>query len=240
MSELNRVVLSFCIPTYNRVESIVKSVSAILSIPDKDIEIVVLDNGSTDDTLNSLRLIKDKRLVIYENKENKGALFNMVNVLNKGTGLFLVYLTDQDAVDSGEIARFKNFLLSQKGLAAGYCKFNSNSKIDFELFSKGYEAVRKIGYLGRHPTGYFFNRKMMRVTNHIDRFSDYNFVDLFPLEFVLSELAEMGFGAIYHRPIFIPETGKKVETTKSATTIGSSKNAFFSPKSRLKMALNFS
>jgi hypothetical protein len=41
----------------------------------------------------------------------------MVNVLNKGKGLFLVYLTDQDAINSKEIAKFKNFLLEQKKLA---------------------------------------------------------------------------------------------------------------------------
>jgi glycosyltransferase involved in cell wall biosynthesis len=239
MSMLNRPSLSFCIPTYNRVESVIRSVTAILSIPDKDIEIVVLDNGSTDNTLDSLRLIRDERLIVYENGKNKGALYNMVNVLNKGKGLFLVYLTDQDAINSKEIAKFKNFLLDQKRLAGGYCEFNSKSKIDFELFDKGYEAIRKIGYLSRHPTGYFFNRKMMKAVNYIDKFSDYSFVDLFPLEFVLAELGEVGKGGVYYRPIFTPETGKKVETTKSATTRGSSKNAFFSPKARLKMALNF-
>lgn len=235
----NHINLSFCIPTYNKVERVMESISAILSNPSTDIEVVVLDNGSTDNTLESLKAIKDKRLIIYENGENKGALFNMVNVLDKGSGKFLVYLTDQDSVNPIEINNFKDFLLGQNNLAGGYCRFNSNEIIDFEIFNQGYDAVCNIGYLGRHPTGYFFNRSMMKTIKHVDRFSDYSFVDLFPLEFVFAELGMLGNGAVYHRAIFKPETGKRVGESKSSTTKGQSSRAFFSPDSRLKMTLNY-
>ena len=124
-------------------------------------------------------------------------------------------------------------------LAGGYCAFNSEKEIECEIFKKGYQAIKKIAYQGRHPTGYFFNNSLLKSIKLIERFSDYEFVDLFPLEFVFAELCSMGNGAVYHQRIFTPETGEMVVKHKSSTTNGVSKKAFFSPESRLKLAINY-
>lgn len=232
--------LSFCIPTYNRAQSVYRLVTDILSCTDPDIEVVVLDNGSTDDTVNVLQKITDSRLSVFSNGVNRGALYNMVHVLNKGRGEYIVYSTDQDYVDRTKITAFKSFLLRQSGLACGFCTFDGPSSIEYELFPKGFQALKNIAYKGRHPTGYFFNNRLLQSVNIVERFSDYDFVDLFPLEFVFAELSLMGDGAIYHRPIFTPETGSNVVKHKSSTTNGKSKLAFFSPEARLKMAVNYS
>jgi len=236
----NNITLSFCIPTYNRSRSLYRSVTDILRQDDSDIEVVVLDNGSIDNTLNKLRTIKDNRLSIYSNGVNKGALYNMVHVLEKGKGKFLVYLTDQDYVDYKEIAAFKQFFLNYPNIAGGFCAFEPISNNDFELYSKGYRAVKKIAYKGRHPTGYFFNNIFLNSIKLVERFSDYNVVDLFPLEFAFAEICLMGEGAIYNKPIFKPETrGKAVRTHKSSTTNGNTENAFFLPNARLKLLINY-
>jgi len=237
---MNHIDLSFCIPTYNRAESVHRLVTTILTCTDPNIEVVVLDNGSPDATLDALRTIKDERLVVYSNGENKGALFNMVNVLNKGRGKFLVYSTDQDHIDSTKIDEFKTFLLRNPSVAGGYCVFDSPTGERCEIFPKGYQAVKNIAYQGRHPTGYFFNNDLLKTIKLVERFSDYEFVDLFPLEFAFAELCLLGDGAIYRRPIFRPETGQiTVAKHKSSTTNGKSKKAFFSPETRLKLAIGY-
>lgn len=236
---MDNIGLCFCIPTYNRVQSVYRLVTDILACRDASIQVVVLDNGSTDNTLSVLQGINDSRLFVYTNGENKGALYNMVHVLNKGMGEYLVYSTDQDYVDSNKITEFKAFLLQQPDLACGFCTFDSVSTVEYELFPAGYRAIKNIAYKGRHPTGYFFNNKLLKSINITERFSDYDVVDLFPLEFVFAELCLKGNGAIYHRPIFTPETGVSVVNHKSSTTDGKSKKAFFSPEARLKLAVNY-
>jgi len=236
---MNSIELSFCIPTYNREQTVFRLVTDILKCTDSSIEVVVLDNGSTDDTLSKLKTIKDSRLLIYSNGENKGALFNMVNVLNKGRGKFLVYSTDQDHIDFTKIGEFKKFLLQQENLAGGFCAFGSEGTINYEIIPQGYQAVSKIAYQGRHPTGYFFNNNLLKSIKLVERFSDYNFVDLFPLEFSFAEICLMGDGAIFYQSIFIPETGAIVVKHKSSTTNGKSKKAFFTPEARLKLAVNY-
>jgi glycosyltransferase involved in cell wall biosynthesis len=233
-------LLTFCIPTYNRAASVHRLVTSILANPDGDIQIVVLDNGSTDDTLALLSEVMDPRLEVRSNGTNRGALFNMVNVLSHGTGRYLVYTTDQDRTNVEMIPAFKVFLRSHPDVSCGYCVFESQAGQADEFFAKGYDAVRALAYTGRHPTGYFFRNADLRSIRLVERFSDIDVVDLFPLEFAFAEIGLMGEGAIYHGRLFSPNTGSEVVTHKSSTTNGASKNAFFAPTAKLKMAISFS
>lgn len=233
------IELSFCIPTYNKSSSVVRLVLSILSHSDPKIEVVVLDNGSTDDTLKALGKIDDYRLSVYTNGENKGALFNMVNVLSKAKGEFLVYSTDQDYVDPLCINEFKMELLNSN-ISCGYCVLSPKAKLDNEIYLKGFDAVVNMGYLGNHPSGHFFNKKMLDTTNYLKRFSNQDFVNLFPFEFIFSELSFMGSVMIYKKELFSAEQNpSSVARRKSATTKGTSSNAFFNPKQRLKMTINY-
>ncbi len=235
----NNFKLSFCIPTYNNAKSVYRLVSDILSFDKPDIEVVVLDNGSSDDTLLILKPIIDNRLSVYSNDVNKGALFNMMNVLDKGTGDYLVYCTDHDHININKIEDFLAFFQTNPGLSFGYCEYKQDIFKRHTIYNKGYDSLKNMAYKTRHPTGFFFKKEYWKAIESVKRFSDYNFVDLFPLEFVFSELSLCGKGAIYKDNIFSPETGDRVVKHKSATTKGYSKTAFFAPECRLKLALSF-
>ena len=59
------------IPTFNRAEFIKRAVDSVLMQAFKDYEIIVVDDGSTDETLEILRDIKDKRIKIVA-QSNRG------------------------------------------------------------------------------------------------------------------------------------------------------------------------
>jgi glycosyltransferase involved in cell wall biosynthesis len=235
---MHSIELSFCIPTFNRCTSAVRLVTDILKYVGSDIEVVVLDNGSMDGTYEFLQSIDDERLSVHTNGENKGALFNMVNVLNLAKGKFLVYTTDQDHIDFQQIGAFKQFFMKNPNLAAGYCLYSSQDSIYF--YPKGFSAIKSIAFQSRHPTGYFFRNEFLQKIDFVRRFSNYEFVDLFPLDFAFADLCLMGAGAVYGRPLFRPENGEAVVKNKSSTTNGKKNTAFFSPSSRLKLAVNYS
>lgn len=235
----HRIELSFCIPTFNRVQSVKKLVLDILSTKDQDIEVVVLDNGSTDDTLSVLNAINDKRLSVYCNGENKGSLFNIVNVVTKGRGRFVIFTTDKDHIDPTRINDFRLFLLQNIDLACGYCELNSVSEREPDIIEHGYKAIKEIAYQGLHPTGYFFNQSYLKSIEIVKRFSDHNYVGLFPFEFVLAELCLINNGAIYHKPLFTTETTAMAAKQKSFSIDGRVKGAYFTPESRLKQAINY-
>lgn len=236
---MSEITLSFCIPTYNRSEIVFKNISNILCCPDPDIEVVVLDNGSTDNTLNLLETITDNRLSIYTNGSNRGFLYNVLHVLDKGKGNYLIFSTDKDTFSAEKISQFKDFLLGQSGLAGGFCEFNSKSPKTFDLFPAGFSAVREIAHQARHPTGFFFKNKLLKKVKIIENYSDSKYVDLFPLDFVFGKLCLLGQGAIYYPDFIQLETGAMAAKVKSFETNGIEKEAFFSPASRLRMAINF-
>ena len=233
-------ILTFCIPTFNNSNSLSRLVNQILINKNDLIEIVVLDNGSTDGTLQQISTIVDNRLKIYTNGDNKGALYNMVNVLNKGNGDFLIYITDHDHIVLEGIDYFIEFLINNSSVACGYCEYNiKNINKKFQIFPIGLPSISKLAYITRHPTGYFFNRRLLKSINFLEKFSNFNYVDLFPLEFVFAELCILGSGAIYNCNFVFPETGDRVIEHKSATTDGNLSSAFFSPQTRLKLVINF-
>jgi glycosyltransferase involved in cell wall biosynthesis len=70
---MNRTpIVSVIIPTYNRESTIVRSVNSVLQQTYKNIEVIIVDDGSSDNTINVLNDIKDERLKVIQCKENQG------------------------------------------------------------------------------------------------------------------------------------------------------------------------
>ncbi|WP_272152050.1 glycosyltransferase family 2 protein [Tenacibaculum aiptasiae] len=65
-------LISVVIPTYNRADIISKSIESVLNQTYRNIELIIVDDGSTDDTVKNLREIKDKRLRIVQLEKNSG------------------------------------------------------------------------------------------------------------------------------------------------------------------------
>jgi glycosyltransferase involved in cell wall biosynthesis len=236
---MNKPFLSICIPTYNRVNALEKLVLRILECAAVDIEVVVLDNGSSDQTITQLSAIPDQRLSIHSNGTNRGVLFNVVNVLLKARGAYCMLLLDKDHIDPSQIIAFRAFLARER-VACGFCEYGPPSGQAPEVLTKGFETLRRVAYVCHHPTGYFFDTSLLQQLETTTRFIDYDLVGHFPFEFIFAELALRGRGAIYHAPLVSPETLVAAGANKSFGTNASKEDAFFSPNGRLKMAINFS
>jgi glycosyltransferase involved in cell wall biosynthesis len=232
-------LLSFCIPTYNRAQSVLPLVRRVLQSPSIEFEVVVSDNGSTDDTLARLEAIKDPRLVVLQNKTNRGALFNQVNVLVQGRGTYSALLLDKDSVDPALIPSLLDFLRRESPFT-GYCEYHRPVGSPPLVFQKGSDALRGMAYSCHHPSGYFFRRSYLQDIRSVDRFSDHGAVGNFPFEFMQAELALRGPAAIFQEPVFIPETLEAARAIKSFTINGTKEDAFFLPKGRLNTAVRFS
>ena len=94
---MSDVLLSICIPTFNRAQIVYECVKDCLSYQTEQIEVVVNDNCSTDDTCKLLSEIKDERFHYYCNDTNIG-YSNLVVALTKGHGKYCLLLSDEDAI----------------------------------------------------------------------------------------------------------------------------------------------
>lgn len=90
--------VSICIPVYNREEMIKSALDSCVNQTYRDIEIVVVDNKSTDSTFSvALDYAKrDERIKVYQNSENIGGLRNFYESVLKSTGEYVVLLGSDD------------------------------------------------------------------------------------------------------------------------------------------------
>lgn len=100
--ENGNIVVSFCIPTYNRVNFVLDCIEHIQKIDSKFIEIIVVDNNSSDDTEEKIKEILeyDSRVKYYKNYENIGQSRNIIRVLSLAKGKYLYLTSDEDLVNS--------------------------------------------------------------------------------------------------------------------------------------------
>lgn len=229
--------ISFCIPTYNRVGHLLLLVNQILSSEYKDLEVVVQDNNSTDSTMLDLRNINDDRLTIFSNSENRGSLFNMVDVLHKGKGDFLFFLTDKDYIFTSEISIFIDFLNHHNNIAAGYC--SSIKETGYQIYEPGLDALRHLAYIGNHPSGYFFKRDIFNAMDFKAKYTNFDVVELFPFEFMLADIASSSSVAIYKNNMVGHEKKEDAEKIKSHTINGNDPKAYFNPSSRIRMSIRY-
>jgi glycosyltransferase involved in cell wall biosynthesis len=89
-------LVSVVIPSYNHAAYLKQAVESVLAQTYKNFELIVIDDGSTDASLNYLRTVKDARFILVE-QANAGAH----NAINKGLeiakGQYLAILNSDDA-----------------------------------------------------------------------------------------------------------------------------------------------
>lgn len=94
MNEKVSVIMS----VYNSEQTLVNSIESIINQTYSNLEILICDDCSTDDSLKILETYEsqDKRIQIIKNKENIGLTKSLNKLINKATGK---YIARQDADD---------------------------------------------------------------------------------------------------------------------------------------------
>lgn len=90
-------MVSVCMATYNGAKYIRSQILSILSMLSEDDEIIVSDDGSTDNTIEILESVGDPRIKIYHNSGHHGVNGNFENSLRNAAG-DVIFLSDQDDI----------------------------------------------------------------------------------------------------------------------------------------------
>ncbi len=104
------------IPTIDRSKLAMRAVQSALAQTYRDIEAIVSDDASTDDTLARVREIQDSRLVVFEQKQRLGLVGNFDFCLRHASGEFFLLLGDDDVLLPTAIERLIGPFTNQTGL----------------------------------------------------------------------------------------------------------------------------
>lgn len=89
-------LVSICIPIYNAEKTVVSALRSILKQTYQNLEILIVDNASTDDTLAFLKQFKDPRIKIYKNSKNIGAEKNWSRSIELTRGKYIAIFHADD------------------------------------------------------------------------------------------------------------------------------------------------
>ena len=100
-------LVSVIIPTYNRANIINKSIDSVLNQTYSNLELIIIDDGSHDNTEEVIKNYDDKRLKYYKLEENKGMCFarNYGTNLSKGH-----YIAIHDSDDLWKIDKLEKHI----------------------------------------------------------------------------------------------------------------------------------
>lgn len=98
--------VSVIIPSYNHEKYIAEAIQSILDQTYQDFEIIITDDGSTDNTVEVIKTFQDSRIRLYCFNENQGAVAAANHCIQKAKGDFIALLNSDDVF-------FKNKLEKQ-------------------------------------------------------------------------------------------------------------------------------
>lgn len=153
-------MISIVIPLYNKQDAICESVESALSQTIADIEVIVVDDGSTDNSLDILSNFSDKRLRIIH-KNNGGVSSARNHGINNAKGEWILFLDADDIL-------LPNCLEILYGLINRYSTIAASANFYIESQGRRKIALHKFKEAGEveHPFwGWMTNLFLPRTGN---------------------------------------------------------------------------
>lgn len=91
------MLVSVIIPTFNRASTIIRAVDSVLAQSYQDFELIIVDDGSTDNTKELLAQYIQENKVIYLYQENGGVSKARNYAVSKAKGQWISFLDSDDA-----------------------------------------------------------------------------------------------------------------------------------------------
>jgi glycosyltransferase involved in cell wall biosynthesis len=110
-------LVSICIPTYNRAEMVGDAIQSALAQTYPAIEVLVVDNASTDETPEVVASLADPRLRFVRNEKNLGLFGNFNRCIALARGSLIHILHSDDTIPPGFTRACVDVLLAHPGVA---------------------------------------------------------------------------------------------------------------------------
>lgn len=160
---MTKPILSICIPTYNRGRFAYDAAMHVLSAyKGDDIEVVISNNCSEDNTEELISQINDPRLSYYANEENLGAAYNTHLTFLRAKGKFAYLTSDEDDININQISYLISYFKENPDTAifigGGNLKYTKKRFPD-AVYTEPFDALMAIAFQTRYMTGLILNQE---------------------------------------------------------------------------------
>lgn len=113
------MMVSVIIPTYNRAKTIKKSIDSVLFQTYDDWELIIVDDGSTDETKELISSYKDSRIKYYSYESNKGVVYARNYGMKMANGNYIAFQDSDDIWHNDKLE--KQIKAMEDNYSAGFC-----------------------------------------------------------------------------------------------------------------------
>lgn len=171
---MHNIKISVIMSFFNSENYLLDSINSILEQTHSNFELILLNDGSTDNSKNIVEKFNDTRIIRLENKKNLGVAKSFNKLIMKATGKYIAFMDSDDISEKNRIKEQLEFLENNKidmcGTAAQQFGNFKNKKL--EVF-KNFKDLKTLMIIG-NP---IINSTVMIKTSVIKKLKcDENFI----------------------------------------------------------------
>ncbi len=222
----NQPLVSVCIPSYNNADYISETIDCILNQTYQNLELVICDDHSKDNTVEVIKSYTDPRVKLFINEKNLGMSGNWNNCLNHCTGEFIKLICADDMLAKDSIEKEVTALINNPNalLAESDTQFSDlqgNTKGSYTRYKKAGlvdgKVIARAGLFSRNLFGAPLNNTFRAsVLEKVHGF-DPSFKYILDYDFWVS-IACLGDVYIIHEPLNYFRLRNDSNTGKVLTT----------------------
>jgi len=103
-------LISIILPVFNSGSYLEQAISSLLHQSFTDFEILVINDGSTDDSEHVILSFRDERIIYINNEENKGLVFSLNRGIELAKGRYIARMDADDIAEEKRLESQFNFL----------------------------------------------------------------------------------------------------------------------------------
>lgn len=124
---MKREKVSVIIPTYNRADCIEKSIRSVLEQTYRDFELIIVDDGSSDNTHDVVNSIDDERIRYVKMPENRGASAARNEGIRQAAYDYIAFQDSDDMWKPDKLEKQMRTLMDNPQAGMVYCEFETRT-----------------------------------------------------------------------------------------------------------------
>lgn len=164
-------LVTVLIPVYNR-PYVVNTIKSICNQTYKNLEILVIDNASTDHTVQAIQELKDSRIRLLINEKNRGQTYSLNRGLEEASGKYIARIDSDDIAKPERIEKQIKFMEEHNDyvLVGSWVQFISDDDkpgmiVPMCTTDKGMRLMQTVACGMYHPSAMY--KRSTVIENHI-------------------------------------------------------------------------
>lgn len=171
---MNKPLVSVLMPSYNHVKYLRDAIESVWRQPYKNIELVVVDDASSDgsfELLTSLKAISPIPMHIHRNEKNSGPTRTVERTYELSNGELIAFLASDDLFAPNRFETSVGCFLDNPNLSLLYAdgtKLHTDGELSWNVHGEGVKALlgspvsEILNYLYTHSSPFFLQAAMVR------------------------------------------------------------------------------